>query len=376
MNTVEVKRDDVIKQMYFVLAIAQKCNNPMHSRTSNKDDYMGGIIDRFINTFPEQVVFSKILFPKLNINKKVEMIRDFYSYSPSEAKIAPDLLGIKVDGEIVPFAIYDDGWKPVENCPQVEIKTLKKRQYMVSLVDQGYEKSYLIFMESNFKVDYLMPFINTSLFNEDVYNGIVDELKSYDNKLIIKDSNEYVKPIEKLDFSSNDLGTIRVLLITKSSEFMKKARLIPKGVSPQVIRNIEKKNEPKGIDPVKLKTVCDEIGDKYYRFNDKWYSYKDKSGKYIRSTNSVITLDFYCSNIDAVELAKVNKGNFQIRVNKNIFFNKVELTPGYYCLELFAPIDRSGSSVDEYFIDKNLLERVDSFEDSLIKDLETIVNNN
>ena len=153
MNTVEVKRDDVIKQMYFVLAIAQKCNNPMHSRTSNKDDYMGGIIDRFINTLPESVIFEKILFPKLKGNKNIELIRDFYSYSPEEAKIAPDLLGIKVD-KIEIF--LDDGEEIIKDVIVgiYNNKLSKNDEYAALLgldILEGSEKNEFA---SNVKVEY------------------------------------------------------------------------------------------------------------------------------------------------------------------------------------------------------------------------------
>ena len=200
MKNTDIKKEDVLKQMYFILSLVQKSDKPMHSRNGSKLDYMGGIIDRFINTLPESVIFEKILFPKLKGNKNIELIRDFYSYSPEEAKIAPDLLGIKVDNDIIPFVEYDEGWKIIPGCPHVEIKTLKEKQYMISLVNQGYEKSYLIFVESNFNVDYLMPFINDNYFGDEIYNEIMQEVETYNEKLIKSDINGYVKPIKKVEF--------------------------------------------------------------------------------------------------------------------------------------------------------------------------------
>lgn len=126
MQEIEIHKEDVLEQLYFVLSLIQNSNGPMRSRIGNKNDYMGGIIDRYINTIVESLIFTKILFPKLKTNKKVELIRDFYFYDPSIASVAPDLFGIILDNKAIPFVVYDDGWKAVKNYPQVEIKTLKK----------------------------------------------------------------------------------------------------------------------------------------------------------------------------------------------------------------------------------------------------------
>lgn len=369
MQDIDIKKEDVLKQIYFILSLVQKLDKPMHSRNGSKQDYMGGIIDRFINTLPESVIFEKILFPKLAKNKKIELIRDFYSYSPEEAKIAPDLLGIKVDNDIIPFVEYDEGWRILPGCPQVEIKTLKEKQYMLSLVNQGYEKSYLIFVESNFNVDYLMPFINEKYFGDEIYNEIMLEVEAYNEKLIKSDINGYVKPIKKVDFDNDTLGSIKILCITKTKNFIKKANLAKKGVSPEVIRKIEYHNVKRKIDSMPLQNFCDEIEEKYYRFNDNWYTFKDKEGTIRRPKDKVITLDFYCSDISSVEFLKMNKDNFYIRAKKNVILNGTKLKVGDYKLELYKPFDRDNTPNNEYFMDKLLLSRVDNYEKSLLNDI-------
>ena len=92
MQEIRIDKRDVLEQMYFVLSLVQNATGPMHSRIGGKNDYMGGIIDRYVNTIVESLIFTKILFPKLETKQKVDLIRDFYSYDPSIATIAPDLL--------------------------------------------------------------------------------------------------------------------------------------------------------------------------------------------------------------------------------------------------------------------------------------------
>ena len=369
MQDIEIKKEDVLKQVYFILSLVQKSDKPMHSRNESKLDYMGGIIDRFINTLPESVIFEKILLPKIANDKKIELIRDFYSYSPEEAKTAPDLFGIKVDGKIIPFVEYDEGWNILPSCPHVEIKTLKEKQYMISLVNQGYEKSYLIFVESNFNVDYLMPFMSKKYFGDEIYNEIMLDIESYNEKLIKSDINGYIKPIKKINLDNDVLGSIKILRITKTEDFIKKANLAQKGVSPEVIREIEYHEVKQKIDSVPLKNFCYEIEKKYYRFNDNWYTFKDKEGKIRRPRDKVVTLDFYCSDISSVEFLKMNQDNFYIRVKNEVILNGKKLKIGDYKLELFKPFKRDNKKNNEYFIDKLLLSRVDDYEESLLNDI-------
>ena len=49
MQEIDVKMDDVLEQMYFVLSLVQNADGPMHSRIGGKSDYMGGIIDTNCN---------------------------------------------------------------------------------------------------------------------------------------------------------------------------------------------------------------------------------------------------------------------------------------------------------------------------------------
>lgn len=375
MQEIIIKKDDVLKQMYFVLSLVQNANGPMHSRVGSKNDYMGGIIDRYVNTVVESLIFSKLLFPKIKTNKKIDLIRDFYSYEPGTATIAPDLFGIIVDGEAIPFVIYNEGWKQVDGCPQVEIKTLKKNQRMLSLVNQHYDDKYLILAESNYKIDYLMPFINTGLFNDNLYNSIIKDLEAYNNKIIISDSNGYIEPMKKVDFNDDTLGKLNIIVVTKTKNFIEASNVAGKGITPECIETKELVKTQKE-ESVSMKNYCYEINNKFYRFNATWYSITNKKKELYRPKNKKITLDFYCSDIESMDFLKMNKSNFYIRVKNTLTLNNEELEPGDYKINLFSGFDRSDTSNEEYFIDKTLYHRIVNCENELLEELERIINKN
>lgn len=389
MQEIEIDKNDVLEQLYFVLSLIQNSNGPMRSRIGNKNDYMGGIIDRYINTIVESLIFTKILFPKLKTSKKVELIRDFYFYDPSIASIAPDLFGIILDKKAIPFVEYKDEWVAVGNCPQVEFKTLKKNQRMLSLVNQHYDEKYLIIIESDYNTDYLMPFIDRDLFNDDLYKKMMETSNLYDNKIILKDSNGYIKPMKKVDFTNRKLGKLKLFITTKTEYFMDACNIAGKGVTPECIEAIEIVKEQKE-EPIPMKNFCDLCTDSlpiskesnggYFRFNDNWYSITNKEGKKYRPKESIITLDFMCSNIDAIEFLKMNKGNFYIRtknVKEPIILNHEVLQPGKdYRINLFSGFDRSGTNNEEYFIDKKLYGRIIPCEDALLQEIQNIIDNN
>ena len=389
MQEIEIDKKDILEQLYFVLSLIQNSNGPMRSRIGNKNDYMGGIIDRYINTIVESLIFTKILFPKLKTDKELKLIRDFYFYDPSIASIAPDLFGIILDKKAIPFVYYDDGWKAVDNCPQVEFKTLKKNQRMLSLVNQHYDDKYLIIIESDYNTDYLMPFINTKYLNDDLYNEMMTTSKLYDDKIIKRDSNGYIKTMKKVDFGSNKLGTLKLFITTKTKYFIEACNIAGRGVTPECIEKIETVREQRE-QPIPMKEFCElitktlpnskEQKDSYYRFNDKWYSITNQSGKKYRPRESVITLDFMCSNIDDIEFLKMNKSNFYIRTKdtkKQIILNNELLESGKdYRINLFSGFDRSGTNNEEYFIDKKLYGRIIPCEDILLKEIQNIIDNN
>lgn len=168
---INVSIQDAEKTVYFIANLTQmQGNRPMRGALNSKGDYMGGIFDRWINIIPESVIFNKILLPKVAGNHEVEVITDYYDYDPKTVNIAPDVIGISVDKKAIPFVQFNNEWIPVKDMPQIEIKTFKKNQKMVSLRNQNYDDKYLVLAETDFRVDYLVPLFKEELFSGDVYS--------------------------------------------------------------------------------------------------------------------------------------------------------------------------------------------------------------
>lgn len=142
MITIEVNKEDILKSVYFITAIIQKqTSNSMQGALSSKGDLMGGIFDRWINTVPESIVFNKIILPNIKNGNNSEIISDFYLYNPKIAGIAPDVIGLKTNGQIIPFSVFDNKWTPVKNMPQIEVKTFKKIKrwlhYVIKIIQEN-----------------------------------------------------------------------------------------------------------------------------------------------------------------------------------------------------------------------------------------------
>lgn len=189
-NKIIINKEDVIPYIYFVCSLAQR--GKMYGELSGKSDYIGGIFDRWINIIPESVIFNKYFLPK--IGKNMSVISDYYVYNPKKSGIAPDILGVKVGNKAKPFVKYVNKWQPLNNAPQIEVKSFKKAQYMVSLRNQGYDNKYLVMVETNLDSDYLLPFFEQTVISEDIYR----RLKMDDDVFIHSNTDKDLSSVTKV----------------------------------------------------------------------------------------------------------------------------------------------------------------------------------
>ena len=165
MKTLKINKNDILKSVYFITALTQNQHSAsMQGALSSKGDLMGGIFDRWINTVPESLVFNNIILPDISGENDVEIICDFYLYDPRVAGIAPDVIGIKVNDKVIPFVVFNEKWSVVDGMPQIEVKTFKKPQKMISLRNQNYDEKILVMTESEFRIDYLLPLFSPDIF--------------------------------------------------------------------------------------------------------------------------------------------------------------------------------------------------------------------
>lgn len=189
-NLVKITKDDIKPTILFIIALVKNLKTSTMGETlTSKSDYIGGIFDRYINRISETLLFDKIIFPKIKSNHNIKSITDYYLYVPGKNKagIAPDLIGIKIDNKSIPFAIFDEKWKPLDKMPQVEIKTFKKKDQMVSLRNQNYDNEYLILADLYIRIDYLLPFFADDILS----NKLIESLKMNDDIFIKSDKKIY-----------------------------------------------------------------------------------------------------------------------------------------------------------------------------------------
>lgn len=130
--------------------------------TSSKRDLVGGFIERWLNKLAETAVFDNLLQ-----DKPYKAIPDYFIYNNESEKNAPDILGIKDNKKTIPFVQYNDGrWETVDDSPRVEVKALRKDQYLLGIRQPQMIDDYYVFVESDLSPDYLTMIFEDEVFNE------------------------------------------------------------------------------------------------------------------------------------------------------------------------------------------------------------------
>lgn len=366
----KIEKRDILKRIYFITNLVQsQKSTTMHGALTSKSDSMGGIFDRFINTISDDLVFDKIILGQINTKKDVKTISDYYLYKPTKngAGIAPDVFGLNVDGKTIPFVIFDERWKAVENTPQIEVKTFKEKDQMISLRDQGYEEKYLIMADMDLRIDYLVPFFDKELLTDEIFNQI-----NMDDKTFIKsDSKNQIKSLEKIDFSSDIIGYLTLISITTAIDFMHQSTLCAGNVSVRRMKEItERKVLIKNYQADYLSNYANKSprSENLFEFNDEWYN---KTGI---DKSKVLCLDFSATNLDDIEICKFNVSGIVISAkNDGCSFNEVTLEKGKQYTVLFDTLDRSGNGGSEYFMQKQCAIYLNDNSKKLIEELTKIV---
>ena len=371
MNSIEFKKSDILDRVYFIIKLVQNQNgSTMQGALTSKSDSMGGIFDRFINTISDSLIFDKIILPKVKTNKKVDIINDYYYYKPSKnnAGIAPDIFGLIIDGKQVPFTQFDNKWKPVKGMPQIEVKTYKAKDQMISLRNQDYDDEYLVLVDLDLRIDYLVPFMDNSLLNEKLINN----MQMDDNVFIKRDDKNQITRISKIDYSNDVIGNIKLLSITNGTDFMKQTTFCDSNVSVRRMKEITERQLKirNGLLHEKLSIYAEKSPriDALYCFNKKW---KEKN----KITGKVELLDFSAKNINDIEICKYNSSGIVITaLTDGCAFNETELEKGKQYTVTFDTLDRSGNGGTEFFMQKQCAIYLKGLEKELIGKFEKVIN--
>lgn len=371
MKEVKFNKDDIIERVYFITKLVQnQKGTTMQGALTSKSDSMGGIFDRFINTLSDSLVFDKIILPQIQTDKEVSVISDYYYYKPTKAiaGIAPDIFGINVDGKQIPFTKFNNKWEKVDGMPQIEIKTFKAKDQMISLRNQDYDDEYLVLVDLNLRIDYLVPFLNSNILNE----KLVEKMKMDDSVFIIEDRDSKITKVTPIDYSSDNIGTLKLISVTNATDFMRQATLCEGNISVRRMKEIRvrKVNVKSSLLHDKLSLYANKSPriNKLYEFNELW---KEKTNV----ENNVSILDFSADKIDKIEICKYNSNGIVITaLEEGCSFNGTMLERGKQYTVSFENLNRSGNSGSEYFMQKQCAVYLNGIEKQLIKELENIIN--
>ena len=344
---IPVKKEDVMPHIYFVSSFAQ--DGVMYGGLSGKSDYIGGIFDRWVNTIPESVIFNKHLLPKVYPDRQVEVVSDFWKYNPKVSGVAPDVFGIKIDGEIFVFVKYDNGWSVVNGAPEIEVKAYKKPQYMVNLRDQNYT-GYLVMVETDWAFDYLLPLMSDELFTEDVYAN----LQMSEDLFIVNDREGNLKQTGRITRENDIIGNLNLLTVCLASSFKEYATLCEAKESPIYVKEIASTTHRIPANPVQ---DCEPFANYVSETNqDNWYSWNENGIRTDRPEKHKF-LDIYVEGIQNITFLRNSKSSVTIYCNRLARINGSELDVGGYIIK-FGEIDRSSNKGSEYFMHKSIVERV------------------
>lgn len=371
MNQINFNKNDILERVYFITKLVQnQKGTTMQGALTSKSDSMGGIFDRFINTISDSLVFEKLILPKIKTNKEVHVISDYYYYKPSKniAGIAPDIFGLTINGKQIPFTRFNNKWEAVKGMPQIEVKTFKAKDQMISLRNQDYDDEYLVLIDLNLRIDYLVPFLDATILN----NALIKKMEMDDSVFIIEDKGSKITKITPIDYSSNTIGTLKLISITNATDFMKQTTLCKGNISVRRMKeiNVRKTKVVKGLLHDKLNTYANPSPriKKLYEFNEKWKK-KTNVGK------NTALLDFSADKLDKIEICQYNVSSIVITaLEEGCSFNGTALELGKQYTVSFETLDRSGNGGSEYFIQKQCAVYLNGLEDKLIQDLENVIS--
>jgi len=351
-----ITKQDVAPYIYFVCSMAQR--GRMYGGLSGKSDYIGGVFDRWINIIPESVIFNKYFLPKIADN--LEVISDYYEYDPKKSGIAPDVLGVKIGTKAIPFVEYVNKWRALNNAPQIEVKSFKKGQYMVSLRNQSYDKKYLVMAETNLDSDYLLPFFEQTVIGEDVYN----KLKMDDNVFIKENLNKDLSSVTKIKRDNTNLGSLKLITVCLANDFMRYSNLCGEGGSPFYIKEINETRTPKTLP--QTMTFSEWINKKI----DNLYSWKENK---LDNNKKHTLIDVYVENADKIQVLKNSKSSITIYTISKAKINDTELEANKTYIIKFQLLDRSGAKSGEYFMHKSIIDKIPNKEDIMLDNIKQYI---
>lgn len=321
---IQITKEELIRTIYFILMKYESDSLHMQG-TSSKRDFVGGFIERWLNKLAETAVFDSLF-----ANKLYDVVPDYFLYNNESEKNAPDILGIKDKNKIIPFVQYNNGrWETIGKNPRIEVKALRKDQYLLGIRQPQMIDDFYVFVESNLSPDYL-----TMIFDNEVFNEKNSEILKMDPIFIKSDKNSsIISPIKPK--KAKIVGSFRLIGTYTKEQVLNNTLSCKPGVSPWYVRNVS--NVSRVTRSLKGEQINVENNKFVYHFSDLVYLPLAIEG-----------------DLKNTHLIKLNKGSFFLKTDKNLIINGKKLDPGFIKVE-FAQFQR-GSAWDENLAVKNSFE--------------------
>jgi hypothetical protein len=295
--------------------------------TSSKRDLIGGFIERWLNKLAETSVFDSLLE-----NKTYKAIPDYFLYNNDSDKNAPDILGLKTQKGIIPFVEYNNGrWDSIKNYPRIEVKALRKDQYLLGVRDTQMIDDFYVFVESDLSPDYLTSIFDDSVFDKKILNEIICDpvfIRSDINKSIIS----HLHPTK-----AQSVGSFRLIGIYTKSQLQLNTTMCLDGVNPWYLKSV-----------TNVERVTSQNSDSVISV---------ASRKFIYNYNNQLYLPM-CIEGDtrSTRIVKTNKGSCYLHSDSRLIIDGTILNPGYIKIT-FNEFQRS-SGWNENLATKNFFEKM------------------
>lgn len=340
---IKITKKELVRTIYFILM--KYGSDSLHMQgTSSKRDLVGGFIERWLNKLAETAVFDSLFK-----DKPYDVVPDYFLYNNESEKNAPDILGIKDKNKTIPFVQYNDGsWETVNKNPRIEVKVLRKGQYLLGIRQPQMIDDFYVFVESDLSSDYL-----TMIFEEEVFSEKNIASLKVDPIFIKSDKNSsIISPVKPK--RAEVVGTFRLIGTYTNGQILDNTVSCKPKVSPRYVKSVSNvERVTRTQDEEKIEVVGKKLT---YSFGEIIYLPISIEG-----------------DLSKTFIIKKNKGSVFLKSNKSLAINGVKTLPGFIKIEL-AEFQRS-SNWDENLAIKNSFEifAKDSTQE-MIKSIDRVYN--
>ena len=234
---------------------------------------------------------------------------------------------------------------------------------MVSLRDQHYSGKYLIMINAELPVDYLLSFFKSEDFSADKIANL-----HMPDDFIVSNEKGLLSQTKSVQFGKNDLGFIEILTVTTAQEFMNTALKLNAGEIPRYFMGVTERNVKIKEDKFEInKTMdyfCERQTSGLYRFNQEWL-FNNRKEK---------TLDLAFKNPSDIKIIRKNSNSLVVEAVNDTEVNGIKLEKNKQYNLNFGVFGQIAG--EEYFLNKDLVGYLPNKQAELVAKLANVIKTN